>query len=137
MRTMMAEAAMSLGLLALAGAPVSAHHSFAAEFDATRPITLQGTLTKIERLNPHGWIYVDVKGQDGKVQNWAVETGAATQLARLGLGGQVVIGSEIIVKGYRAKDGSTTMNGNTITFADGRNINLGSSYQPAPQPAAR
>jgi hypothetical protein len=138
MRMTIARVALGVALLGMMAVPLSAHHSFAAEFDATKPITLTGTITKIERISPHGWIHIDVKGTDGKVENWAIETGAPAALARRGLGRSALpIGTEIIVHGYRAKDGSTTANGNTITFTDGRNISLGSSIEGAtPPPAA-
>jgi hypothetical protein len=115
---------------------VSAHHSFAAEFDATKPITLRGTVTKVERINPHGWIYIDVKEADGTVKNWAIETGAPAALARQGVKkDSIPAGLEVIVKGYRAKDGSTTANGNSITLPDGRDLSLASSVGNAAKPA--
>jgi hypothetical protein len=85
MGTKMAVVVVSAALLSTLAVRVSAHHGFAAEFDATSPITLKGVITKIERLNPHGWIYVDVKGQDGQVKNWAVETVGPSTLARRGV----------------------------------------------------
>jgi hypothetical protein len=124
--------AAALALLP-AAASVSAHHSFAAEFDATKPITLEGVITKIELINPHGWIYMDVKGADGRVQNWAVETGSAAALARAGLRrANLTAGTRLEVKGYRAKDGSPTINGNVITLADGQDRSLGSSLGSTP-----
>ena len=84
---------------------VSAHHAFSAEFDAKMPVTLQGTVTSIEMVNPHGWIYIDVKEPDGKVVNWAIETGGPNALARSGVKkGFLPIGQVVIVTGYRAKD---------------------------------
>jgi Family of unknown function (DUF6152) len=132
-RVKIATLVVSAALLSTFTARVSAHHSFAAEFDATKPITLKGAITKIERINPHGWIYMDVKNQDGKVENWAIETGAPTALARAGIRkDSIPIGTEIVVKGYRAKDGSTTANGNIITLPDGRDLSLASSIGNAP-----
>jgi hypothetical protein len=120
-------------VLQTGAASVSAHHSFAAEFDATKPITLEGVITKIELINPHGWIYMDVKGSDGRVQNWAVETGSAAALARGGIRrANLTAGTRIEVKGYRAKDGSPTINGNVITLPDGQGRSLGSSLGATP-----
>ncbi len=111
-----------------------AHHSFAAEFDAKKPMTIKGTLTKVELTNPHGWLYLNVKDKDGKVDNWAVETGAP--LALLRQGGDVkkllAVGTEIIVDGWLARNGSKSLNGRTIKFSDGREILAGTS-NTAPQ----
>ena len=125
MRTRLLIVVLGAGLL-LAAVPAFAHHSFAAEFDETQPVTLTGTLTKMEWVNPHGWIYVDVKGADGKVVNWGIEAGAPNALLRRGLRKeQFPIGSEIIIKGYKAKNGQAFANGRTVTFLDGRNFFLG------------
>ena len=130
-RTTLVALVGSMALFAFA-VTVSAHHSFTSEFDPAKPVTLKGSITKIERINPHGWIHMDVKTPDGKVQNWAIETGAPAALARQGVGKDAIpIGLEIIVKGYRAKDGSTTANGATITLPDGRDFSLGSSFANA------
>ena len=111
-----------------------AHHSFAAEFDDKKPMTIKGTLTKVELTNPHGWLYLNVKDKDGKVDNWAVETGAP--LALLRQGGDVkkllAVGTEIIVDGWLARNGSKSLNGRTIKFSDGREILAGTS-NTAPQ----
>ena len=108
--------------------PVAAHHSFAAEFDEKKPVTLKGTLTQLEWLNPHGWIHIDVTEPDGKVVNWAVEAGAPNALIRRGLRKtDFPIGSEIVVQGYRSKDEKPRASGTTVTFADGRNFFLGAS----------
>jgi hypothetical protein len=115
----------------LAATSALAHHSFAAEFDAQKPVTLRGVLTKIEMTNPHGWIHMDVKSPDGKVVNWAVETNNANALFRNGLRKtDFVIGSEIVVQGFLAKNGTPTVNGRDVKFADGRNFFLGSSNGP-------
>jgi len=125
------------GLALLWAVPAVAHHSFAAEFDASQPITLKGKLTKMEWLNPHGWLHVDVMQPDGTLVNWAIESGAPNALLRRGLRQtDFPIGSEVIVEGYKAKNGSPTANGTTVKFADGRNFFLGASDAPqgAPKP---
>jgi hypothetical protein len=120
------------GLAVLWAIPVAAHHSFAAEFDQSQPVTLKGKLTQMEWVNPHGWLYVDVMQPDGKVANWAVEAGAPNTLLRRGLRKtDFPIGSELIVEGYRAKNGSNTANGTNVKFADGRSFFLGASDPPA------
>jgi hypothetical protein len=113
---------------ALAAAPLLAHHSFAAEYDANQPVTLKGTLTKTEWTNPHGWIYVDVKGDDGKVTNWAIEFGSPNALLRRGLRRtDFPPGIEVAIKGSRSKSGSPTVNATSVTLPDGRNLYTGSS----------
>ena len=126
------------GGLLLAALPAWAHHSFAAEFDENQPITLRGTLTKMEWFNPHGWIYLDVKDKDGKVTNWGIEAGSPTTLLRRGLRKtDFPAGVEVIVEGYRSKSGAPRANGKTLTFADGRNFFLGASDNPANEGAAK
>jgi hypothetical protein len=125
-------------LLVIAGflgavAPAFAHHSFASEFDADQPINLKGTITKFDFVNPHGWIYLDVKGDDGKVVNWAIETGGPGALLRRGVRkDSFPIGVEVAVKGYRAKNGTPKANGASIKLADGRDYFLGSSGPGVP-----
>jgi len=119
-----------------AAVPAVAHHSFAAEFDEKQPITLKGKLSKMEWVNPHGWLHVDVTQPDGKVVSWAIEAGGPNALLRRGLRKtDFPIGSELIIEGYRAKNGTPTANGSTVKFVDGRNFFLGASDGPA-KPAA-
>ncbi len=128
-----------MGLCAAVGmivtaVPALAHHAFGSEFDAKQPITLRGSLTKMEWSNPHGWIYIDVKGSDGTVVNWAVEFGPPNALMRRGLRkSDFAFGTEIVVDGYRAKGGSPTMNGKTVKFAAGRDFFVGSPGTGAPE----
>ena len=119
-------------LVTAAAVPVLAHHSFAAEFDVDKPVTLKGTLTKMEWVNPHGWLHIDVLGPDGKVVNWSIEAGAPNALLKRGLRStDFPIGSEVVIEGYRAKGGNPVANGKTVTFKDGRNFFLGASDSPA------
>src|SRR5687767_4507487 len=111
----------------------SAHHAFAAEFDASRPIKLRGTVTKMEWINPHTWIHIDVKRPNGTVERWAIEGGPPNALFRRGFNrNSLPTGIEIVVEGFQAKDGSRKGNGRDVTFADGRRLFLGSSGTGAP-----
>jgi uncharacterized protein DUF6152 len=114
-----------IGLL-MAAAPAFAHHGFAAEFDRTRPLKLKGTVVKWEVTNPHSWIQMDAKGDDGKVVTWMIEGGSPNNLYRLGFTkDSLPPGSEIVVDGYQAKDLSTRAVGKSVTFSDGRKLFLG------------
>jgi hypothetical protein len=120
--------------LIVATTPVKAHHAFAAEFDAKKPVHLQGTVTKMEWINPHAWIHIDVKKPDGKVEQWMIEGGTPNTLFRRGLTKTSLMpGTAIVVDGYQAKDGSQKANGRDLTFPDGRKLFLGSSGTGAPQ----
>jgi len=111
----------------------SPHHSFAAEYDANKPITLKGTITKVDFVNPHSWLYINVKDADGKVVNWAIEMGSPNGLIRRGVHkDSVPIGLEVTVEAYRAKDGTPTANGTTILLPDSRQLFAGSSAPGAP-----
>jgi hypothetical protein len=126
LRTKLA-AAMTIGILATV-LPVLAHHSFSAEYDFAKPITLQGTVVKWELINPHGWITVDARDANGKVVRWAVETGNPNALLRAGWRkDSLKPGDEVTIEGYLAKDGTPTVNGVQVTLADGRKVLAASS----------
>src|SRR5215470_352769 len=119
--------------LAAAAAPLLAHHAFAAEFDAKKPVHFTGTVTKMEWVNPHVWLHLDVKKPDGSVENWAFEAGTPSVLFRRGFTKNSLLpGTEVVVDGYRAKDGSRRANGRDLTLPDGRTLFLGSSGTGAP-----
>ncbi len=125
----------ALAALALlcATVPLRAHHAFAAEFDAKKPIKLQGTVTKVEWINPHAWIHIDVKAANGTVEKWMIEGGTPNTLFRRGVNkNSLPFGTVIIVDGYQAKDGTLKGNGRDITFPDGRKLFIGSTGTGAP-----
>jgi hypothetical protein len=116
------------GVLA-AAFPVLAHHSFSAEFDASKPVTLEGTVVKMDWVNPHSWLYLDVKGPDGQIQHWSVEGGSPSVLLRNGWNrSSLPEGTKIIVHGHMSKDGAYRANSSDIQFPDGRKLDTGSSY---------
>jgi hypothetical protein len=121
-----------LGLL-MAAIPVMAHHSFAAEYDNAKPIEFKGTVTKVEWANPHIYYYVDVKGPDGKVINYAVEGGTPNQLYRQGWRkDSLKVGDEVTVSGFKAKDGSNHVNGRKVTLPNGKRVFGGSADDGGP-----
>ena len=129
----MKTAAAVVVLAILSGAPVWAHHAFAAEFDAKKPVKLRGTVTKMEWINPHAWIHVDVKKEDGTVDEWMVEAGTPNTLLRRGFTrDSLKPGTEIVVDGYQSKDGSLRANGRDVTLPDGKTLFLGSATPDAP-----
>ena len=112
---------------------VMAHHAFTAEFDAKKPLKLRGTVQKVELINPHSWIHIDVKNPDGTTTRWMIEGGTPNTLLRRGFTkSSLPVGTEILVDGYQAKDGTMKANGRDITFPDGRKLFIGSTGTGAP-----
>ena len=139
MRTLFALAVVSL---VCATMTVRAHHAFAAEFDAKKPIKLEGTVTKVEWINPHAWIHIDVKQPNGTTEQWMIEGGTPNTLFRRGVTkNSLPAGTAIVVDGYQAKDGTLKANGRDITLPDGRKLVIGSTGTGAPgdpqQPPAK
>jgi hypothetical protein len=134
MRSKLCFIALTAGLLLAAVAPAFAHHAFAAEFDANKPVKLRGTVTKMEWINPHTWIYMDVKKPDGTVDEWMIEAGTPNTLLRRGFTRESLkAGTEVLVDGYQSKDGSLRANGRNLTLPDGKILFLGSQGTGAPE----
>jgi hypothetical protein len=126
-------AVSGIGVLLVLAAPALAHHAFAAEFDANKPVKFQATITKMQWVNPHAWIYVDVKKADGTVEEWMIEAGTPNTLLRRGFTKQSLLpGTQIMVDGYQSKDGSFRANGRDLTLPNGQTLFLGSSGTGAP-----
>ena len=124
MRSKMAVAIVGVALL-LAAAPVWAHHAFSAEFDVNKPLTLKGTLSKWEMINPHSWFHIDVKGPDGKVTEWMIEGGSPNTLIRLGVTKYTVkVGTELTIEAYQAKEGTNKAVGRNFILPDGSRLFL-------------
>ena len=133
MRTKQLVAVLGAALLVLGTTPLLAHHAFASEFDAKKPIRFQGTVTKMEWINPHAWIHVSVKKADGTVEEWMIEAGTPNTLFRRGLTKNSLLpGTEVIVDGYQAKDGALRANGRDLTLPNGKTLLIGSAGTGAP-----
>jgi hypothetical protein len=132
MRIRNATAALLIGALAASG-PALAHHAFALEFDANKPITLRGKVSRVEWINPHAWIHVDVENEDGAVETWRIEAGSPNTLVRRGMTrDSIPAGTEVVVFGYRHRNGSNAANGRDVTLPDGTKLFLSSPRTGAP-----
>jgi hypothetical protein len=132
MRVKLSVFLMTLGLLVMA-LPVLAHHSFAAEFDGNKPVTLTGTVTKVEWRNPHIWVYLDAKDADGKMTPWQCEGGAPNALTRQGWNRDTLkVGEPVVIDGYKAKDGSNTCNARAWKLPNGKTVFAGSADDGGP-----
>ena len=127
-------ASLLAGTLLIAAVPAFAHHSFAAEFDTSKPVTLKGVVTKVEWMNPHAWFYIDVTDDNGKVEHWQCETGAPIELLRRGWRkNNLKIGDQVTVEAYRAKDSTNTVSARVVTLPDGRKVFSGSASDNGPK----
>jgi len=136
MRTTCSLIALAIGMTA-AVIPVQAHHAFSAEFDGERPVTLVGTISKMEWVNPHSWITIDVKQPDGKVESWRIEAGSPNVMLRRGFNKTMLVaGTEVHVKGFQAKDGTHKANGGEMTLPDGQTLLLTSPGSGSPSDSA-
>jgi hypothetical protein len=124
---------MAACALLAAALPLAAHHSFAAEYDGSKPVTLKGKVTQVEWVNPHSWVHIDVTGDDGKVVSWSCETAPPNGLYRQGWRRDTLKpGDEVTIEGFLAKDGSHTMTARTVETADGKSLFAGSNNEGAP-----
>jgi hypothetical protein len=129
---------VAVATLLLVPASLWAHHAFAAEFDAAKPVSLKGKVVKMDWINPHAWIHIEVKETDGKVTKWMIEAAAPNAMLRRGFNqDSLPIGTEIVVAGFRAKDGANRANGSSITYPDGKKLFIGSSGTGAPEEQER
>jgi len=135
MRNKLLSLVTGVGMLLVAALPLSAHHSFAAEFDAQKRVVLEGKVVKLEMVNPHSWIYFDVTTPDGKIEHWKAEGGSPSVLLRLGWNRDTLpVGTKIKISGNASKDGALRMNTSSIEFADGKKLSMGGSNPDAEQP---
>ena len=130
---MITKVAIVMALVALTMARVVAHHAFTAEFDADKPVKLNGAVTKVEWVNPHSWLFIDVKDPKGETSSWAIELAAPNSMLRRGWNkNSIPVGTLVVVEGWRAKNKSRTANGGFVTLPDGRRLFAGSSGTGSP-----
>jgi hypothetical protein len=130
--------AAACGAMLVSAGTARAHHAFSAEFDANKPVKFEATVTRVQLINPHSWIHVEVKGADGKTENWAIEAGSPNILMRRGITKDTLkVGTRILVDGYQSKDGTRRANGRDLTLPDGTKLFLGSSGTGAPYEVQR
>ena len=135
MRNKLFSVMAGMGILLATTLPLLAHHSFAAEFDGSKKITLEGKVVQLEMVNPHSWIHFDVTNADGKVEHWKAEGGSPSVLLRLGWNRDTLpVGTKIKISGNASKDGALRMNTSSIEFADGKKLSMGGSNPDAIQP---